>query len=36
MIKYIFTRENPTDKKETKGKEFKVLNYTLLEDCITG
>ena len=36
MIKYEFTRENPADTKVSKGKEFKILNYSMLEDCLTG
>lgn len=36
MVKYVFTRENPSDSKVTKGKEFKILNYSMLEDCLTA
>jgi hypothetical protein len=35
-IKGFFTRENPPGKEIAKMAQYKMLNFTHLDDCITG
>lgn len=36
ILKYKFTRKFPPDAKVTEGNQTRVLNQSLLEDCVTS
>jgi hypothetical protein len=35
-VRYAFERENPPEKKTSKGKQERKLKVWLLEDCLTA